>query len=175
MSSLLSNVNIGCKKEIGKMTANMYMMRYYISLQGFINYMSSTLRTYGLSPVLCSSHNIMSIMLSSEGFNLQIPVGPSAFFFDHCIMTALNGLHTFWRWVEQATVSYGSSFSFRQLDPTEVTITYSWSHILSYWMLNTSQSIHEWTHSNSWDGMRLKLTLLWYSNVMRMRLLDWLD
>ena len=45
--------------------------------------------------------------------------------------------------------------SFREPGPTEVTITYSWSHILSYWKLNTSQSIHEWTHSNSWDGMWL--------------------
>ncbi len=43
--------------------------------------------------------------------------------------------------------------------------------------LNTSQSIHEWTHSNSWDGMQLEHTLLWYPNVMRMRLkltlIDW--
>ncbi len=46
-----SNVNIVKKKGIGKKTANMYIMRYYISLQGFINYLEqcrimSSLTTY---------------------------------------------------------------------------------------------------------------------------------
>ena len=33
----------------------------------------------------------------------------------------------------------------------------------------------QWTHSNSWDGMRLKHTLLWYLMRMRLKLtlIDW--
>ncbi len=66
-----ANENI-VKKEIGKMTAKMYMMSYYISLHGFINYAEQWCMVDLTDPfyrlALCNAHHIY---LSTDYFGTR--------------------------------------------------------------------------------------------------------